>query len=156
MSPAAAKTTRSDLAAELGFELHAAARLFRHSFERRAAAHGVSRAGWQVLWVIARREGLKQAELAEIMGVAPISASRQIDRLEQDNLIERRRDPQDRRCFRLYLTDAAQPLLDQLRPIALENRRIAIKGFTAAEVSELHTLLLRVRANLSDEEALSP
>jgi DNA-binding MarR family transcriptional regulator len=152
MKTQATTPRNSDLAAELGFELHTAARLFRHSFERRASAHGVTRAGWQVLWVIARREGLKQAELAEIIGVAPISASRQIDRLEQEGLIERRRDSQDRRCFRLFLCDAAQPVLEQLRPIAVENRHAAFQGFSASEVSDLHALLVRVRANLTDQD----
>ncbi|MDH4041956.1 MAG: MarR family transcriptional regulator, partial [Gammaproteobacteria bacterium] len=95
-----------DTAARLSFELHGAARLLRRNFDRRAREHDLSRARWQVLWLLDREQGLKQAELAERLDVAPISLGRQLDNLEQEGLVERRRDAGDRRCFRIYLKDA--------------------------------------------------
>src|SRR5690554_499723 len=122
--------TRKDLAAQLSFELHSAARLLRRNFDRRAKEHGLSRSRWQVLWHLPQQEGLKQAELAERMDVAPISLARQIDNLEQEGLVKRHRDEQDRRCFRIWLTDAAQPALVVLRKVALETRHQALAGLS--------------------------
>jgi len=142
---------REEAASQLSFELHSAARLLRRNFDRRAKAHGLTRSRWQVLWHLAREEGLKQAELAERMDVAPISLARQLDKLEQEQLIERVRDDGDRRCFRIHLTPAAQPALATLRTLAEETRTEALAGLQAADIAQLGTLLARVRLNLSRE-----
>ena len=123
-----------------------------HRVDRRARQHDLSRARWQVLFVLAREQGLKQAELAERLDVAPISLGRQLDNLEQEGLVERRRDALDRRCFRIYLTDAAQPALEVLKVLADETRAEALAGLSQAEIAQLQALLCRIRLNLSGEE----
>ena len=144
-------TRTSDSAAALSFELHNAARLLRRTFDRRARSHGLSRARWQVLWTLAREEGLKQSELADRLDVAPISLTRQLDNLEQEGLVERRPDPADRRCFRVFLTTAAGPALDLLGGLAVETRAQAFAGLDAAEVRQLQGLLGRIRENLGND-----
>lgn len=144
----------TDSAAQLGFELHTAARLLKRNFDRRAKSHGLTRARWQVLWILNKEQGMKQAELAERMDVAPISLARQIDLLQAEGLVERRQDPQDRRCYRIFLTDAAAPVLDTLRGLAVEARAQALAGITAEEQRQLMHLLSRVRENLSREETV--
>ncbi|SEA08025.1 MarR family winged helix-turn-helix transcriptional regulator [Microbulbifer marinus] len=141
-----------DGAAQMSFELHSAARLLRRNFDRRAKAHGLSRSRWQVLWHLAKEEGQKQAELAERMDVAPISLARQVDKLQEEGLVERRADPGDRRCFRIYLTPAAEPALETLRGLAQQTRIQALAGFSATEVYQLQGLLERLRENLTREE----
>ncbi|WP_295800534.1 MarR family transcriptional regulator [uncultured Microbulbifer sp.] len=143
---------KADIAAQLGFELHTAARLLKRNFDRRAKAHGLTRSRWQVLWILNKTQGMKQAELAERMDVAPISLTRQIDLLQAEGLVERRQDPQDRRCFRVFLTDAAEPVLKTLHGLAREARGQALAGVSEAEQQQLLNLLGRVRKNLSREE----
>ncbi|MEQ8801758.1 MAG: MarR family transcriptional regulator, partial [Haliea sp.] len=79
--------------------------------------------------------------LVERLDVAPISLTRQLDILEQEGLIERRRDDQDRRCFRIYLTDAAQPALATLRGLAELTRAEALAGLDHDEIVQLKSLL---------------
>ncbi len=143
---------RNDATDQLSFELHTAARLLRRNYDRRARAHGLTRSKWQVLWSLSREQGAKQAELAERLDVAPISLTRQLDILEQEGLIERRRDEQDRRCFRIYLTEAAQPALATLRELAELTRAEALAGLDHDEIVLLKSLLERVRLNLVREE----
>ncbi|MEQ9393609.1 MarR family winged helix-turn-helix transcriptional regulator [Haliea sp.] len=143
---------KEEAASQLSFELHTAARLLRRNYDRRARAHGLTRSKWQVLWSLSREQGAKQAELAERLDVAPISLTRQLDILEQEGLIERRRDDQDRRCFRIYLTDAAQPALATLRGLAELTRAEALAGLDHDEIVQLKSLLERVRLNLVREE----
>ncbi|WP_444918286.1 MarR family winged helix-turn-helix transcriptional regulator [Microbulbifer sp. JMSA003] len=144
--------SREDAATEMSFELHSAARLLRRNFDRRAKDHGLSGSRWQVLWHLLREEGLKQAELAERLDLAPISLARQLDNLQQEGLVERRPDPEDRRCFRIYLTGQAMPALELLGGVAQQTRSEALAGFSAAEVDQLQSLLLRLRKNLTREE----
>ena len=134
----------------VGFSLHDVARLMKRDFDRRAREQGLTRARWQVLWNLARREGIHQAALADLLNVAPISLTRQLDRLEEEGLVERRPDPDDRRRFQLYLTDRAQPALDNLRKLAEQTRRRTLAGLTREDVEALERMLGAMRDNLSD------
>ena len=137
---------------QISFELHRAAHLMRCRFDRLAGVDGLNRSRWQVLWHLSREEGLKQANLAERLAVAPISLARQVDKLEEEGLVERRRDPSDRRCFRLYLTHKAQGVLEKMRMLGEQTRAEALAGFSDKEVAQLQTLLGRIRANLGGGE----
>ncbi|MCO1334716.1 MarR family transcriptional regulator [Microbulbifer sp. OS29] len=144
--------SKEDVATEMSFQLHSAARLLRRNFDRRAKDHGLSGSRWQVLWYLLRDQGLKQAELAERLDLAPISLARQLDNLQQEGLVERRPDPDDRRCFRIYLTERAMPALELLGGVAQQTRSEALVGFSPTEVQQLQALLSRLRKNLTCEE----
>lgn len=90
------------------------ARMVRTEADRRARSHGMTRAQWVMLSRLERQPGLTQKELAELLEVEPITVARLADRLEARGLLERRPDPQDRRCWRLHLLPAAKPVLDEL------------------------------------------
>ncbi len=49
----------------------------------------MTRAKWAVLARLEHHEGLKQAELAEILDLQPITLTRLIDRLRANGLVER-------------------------------------------------------------------
>ena len=70
-----------------------------------------------MLFALSRQEGVNQAGLADYLEVETITLCRMVDRLADAGLVERRADPADRRAWRLFLTDAARPLLGQLRAV---------------------------------------
>ena len=72
----------------LGFLLHDVARLLRKRFEQKARGMGLTRAQWQVLAHLARREGIHQGGLADILDIEPITLVRILDRLEAASLVE--------------------------------------------------------------------
>ncbi|MTI51223.1 MAG: MarR family transcriptional regulator [Alcanivorax sp.] len=134
----------------VGLSVHDVARMIRRDFDRRAREEGLTRARWQVLWHLARHEGVHQAALAEILDVAPISLTRQLERLEQEGLVERRADAADRRRRRLYLTDAATPALRRLRELAAMTRERAFAGLSSEQIDGFREVLEAMRANLCD------
>src|SRR6185312_2557478 len=93
------------------FTLAELQRLMRAYADKAAARHGITRAQWAVLAKVERSEGMKQTELAEQMEMQPITLTRLIDKLCDAGWIERRGDNTDRRVNRLYLKQAAKPLL---------------------------------------------
>ena len=80
------------------FVIHDVARLTRWRFDRKSKSLGLTRAQWTVLAHLYRRDGMQQKTLAKIMEIAPISLTRQLDRLESNSWIERKDDPTDRRA----------------------------------------------------------
>lgn len=134
--------------AQFGFFLHDAARLLRRDYDRRARSLSLSRSRWQILWHLSKHEGIHQAGLAELLDVAPISLARQLDRMQEEALVERRPDTKDRRRYHLYLTEKAKPVLEEMRELGAETRAQALQGFNDAESEQLVAMLARVRANL--------
>src|SRR6478672_12278832 len=99
------------------FEIGETAHALRKAFDRLAVGLGVTRAQWKVLFKLTRSPGLRQVELADILDLEPITLCRIVDRLEDSGLVERSRDPEDRRAWRLHVTERAQPLIEKLKDV---------------------------------------
>jgi DNA-binding MarR family transcriptional regulator len=134
----------------LPFEIAETAHALRRAFDRRAATLGITRAQWKVLFRLERQPGLRQVELADILDVEPITLCRIVDRLEEAGLVERQRDPADRRAWRLEVTDQSQPLIAKLRALADELMAEAFAGITDPELELMRGKLRKIRENISN------
>jgi MarR family transcriptional regulator for hemolysin len=135
---------------DFGFILGDVARLLRTLADQRAAQFGMTKAKWAVLSRLERFEGIKQAELAEMLDLQPISLTRLLDGLCDHGLVERRPDPDDRRAKLLFLTPAARPLLKRLNAVAEELMDDALAGLDRTEIDSMHAGLSRVKENLRE------
>ena len=136
---------------EIGFALNDVARLLRTYADQRARDLNTTRAQWAVLVRLQRCEGVKQAELADSLDLAPITLGRLIDKLTAAGLVERRDDANDRRAHRLFLTDKATPALEQLGALGEDLMARALGGLTPQAVETLKQSLERIRCNLRTE-----
>ncbi len=128
-----------------------AARLMRRRFDERARAIGVTRTQWLALKILSRQEGINQGKLAEFLEVEPITCCRMVDRLEESGLVERRRDPNDRRAWQIFLTDKAHSMAGQLRVIGNSVCDHALEGLSAEKRAQLYDILLTIHANLTND-----
>ncbi len=135
----------------IAFVVADVSRMMRKRFDVAARKIGVTGPQWRVLFIIHRRPGINQGQLADTLEVEPITTCRMVDRLETAGLIERRRDPSDRRAWQLFLTDAAAPLLERVRTVAEEMTDIVTVGLTDAEKQQLVAILGRLRENLLND-----
>ncbi|WP_368667097.1 MarR family winged helix-turn-helix transcriptional regulator [Novosphingobium sp. 18050] len=137
----------------MGTVLAQVARLMRRAFDERAREIGVTRPQWQVLSVLRRYEGIKQAGLAEILEVEPITAGRMIDRMQEAGMVERRADPADRRAWNLHLTDRGGEMIERLQPLAIETSDAAMAGISEADKVQLLATLETILGNLTGKPA---
>lgn len=133
----------------LGFLMSDVSRLMRRRFDERARSSGATGPQWRTLKLLERHEGLNQGQLAELLEVEPITCCRMIDRLEESGFVERRRDPSDRRAWKIYLTDKARPALTELKTIATEMIEDALDGLDAGQRDALFDSLNTIRSNLT-------
>ncbi len=134
----------------LGFLLNDLARLMRSTFEAEieAAAIPVTPAEARVLAHMSRGGALQQTRLACLLGVAPMSLSIFIDRLEAAGLVERTPDPADRRAKLVSLTPAADPVLTQIALAGRRARVLATDGIDAAALDRFSETARRIRDTL--------
>ena len=127
------------------------ARLIRTEADRRARAHGMTRAQWTLMIRLESKPGLLQKELAEILEVEPITVARLVDRLEARGMVERRPDPTDRRCWRLHLTEAAQPLLGEIDVQLTDLADTLCQGVGEDTLATTSAALLRMRDRAQEQ-----
>jgi DNA-binding MarR family transcriptional regulator len=139
------------LTRELLFLLHDVARLLRLDADKRARAHGMTRAQWVILIWLERQPGISQKELAEILDVEPITVARLIDRLETRGMVERRPDPKDRRVWRLHLCAPALPVLREIDEQRAELTRILTDGIDEEMLDITIETLLQMKERLTAE-----
>ena len=144
------KACRYDIDSAIGYAVgHAAARIkiaLRRAFV--AAGHDVTPDQWVVLYRLLENEGLTQAGLGERTVKDKTTITRILDRLEARELLTRRRDPDDRRAQRLYLTEAGRALAQALVPIVQAFADDAYADFTENDKAVLRDLLTRIEGRL--------
>ena len=131
----------------LPFEIGETAHALRKAFDRLAVGLGVTRAQWKVLFRLTRQPGLRQVELADMLDIEPITLCRIVDRLEESGLVARTRDPDDRRAWRLHVTDQAQPLIEKLQGVGAKLVEQAFADIDPKDIEIARQVLARVRDN---------
>jgi MarR family transcriptional regulator for hemolysin len=139
----------------LPFEIGETAHALRKAFDRHAVGLGVTRAQWKVLFRLTRMPGLRQVELADMLDVEPITLCRIVDRLEEAGLVERSRDPEDRRAWRLHVTARAQPLIEKLQTVGAELVADAFSGIDPKDIELTRRVLARMRENAGRSPVIS-
>ena len=128
----------------LGYLLNRTARLMANELAEGLRPAGVAIGQWAVLLFLWARDGLSQAELSRLVAIEPPTMVRTIDRMVRDGLVTRAPDPDDGRLSRIYLTERAWSLRDELVPLAAAVNGEILNGLTANEARTLRRLLAKV------------
>ena len=145
----------------LGFVLIDVSRMLRGAFERRIAVAGLGLTPGEArtLVHVAALEGSRQQDIAQRMGVEPMTLSSYLDRLQSMGFIERRPDPVDRRAKQIFTTGTADDLIAGIRVEQIELMERVTSGLTPDDLSLMRDRLKRMRANLlaieEDQQALA-
>jgi DNA-binding MarR family transcriptional regulator len=123
------------LSDRLGFLLGRAHLAHRSVAERALASLGLGPKGFGALSILVDEGPLSQQRLGERQGVDRTTTVAVVDELERLGLVERRRDPADRRAYSLHATSKGRRVLRKagaaieqaedefLAPIATDDRR---------------------------------
>ena len=97
-----------------------------------------------VLRVVAAREPVSQREVSEALLLDPSDLVTLVDILESAGLVERRRDPADRRRYALEVTPRGQLAVVRLREINRETNEELLAPLDERERAQLAELIGRV------------
>jgi len=135
----------------LGFVLTDVARMLRGAFERRIANAGLGLTPGEArtLVRIATLEGGRQLDIAQRLGIEPMTLSTYLDRLQSLGYVERRPDPADRRAKLIFTTPAAGAMIAGIRTEQVELMEQVTSGIGEEELAMIRDRLRQLRANLS-------
>lgn len=101
-----------------------------------------------LLRALAAVEGRSQQDVAAMLHIPPSRMVSLVDDLERRGLVERRRNPRDRRTRSLALTAAGRRLLVSLFESAARHEERLFGGLSTTERSRLRALLAKVAAQM--------
>ncbi|MBD2526897.1 MarR family winged helix-turn-helix transcriptional regulator [Nostoc sp. FACHB-133] len=133
------------------------ARLLEKHRESILVEYGLNVWSFDVLATL-RRQGqpfrLKPTELYSLLMLSSGAMTNRIDRLEQDGIVTRVRDAEDRRSVMVQLTPKGIQLADTVMPILFEKEKHLLSQFTADEL-QLSIPMLRKLLMLLEQDAKS-
>jgi MarR family transcriptional regulator, organic hydroperoxide resistance regulator len=127
--------------------------LFAKALRTRLQLHQITPGQWYFLRTLWDEEGLSQRELSRRVGTTEPTTVSALRLLARNGMIERVRNPNDRRTINIFLTDKARDMKAELMPVAVEVNDIATGGLSDEEFAQLGHLLQKVRENLSAAQA---
>lgn len=138
-----------------GFLISRTAMRLRLGLRRVFAENGqdVTPEQWGVLLCLWREEGLSQCELAERTVKDRTTITRILDLLEKKGLAERRRDPEDRRTFRIHLTEAGRRAREVLLPLVRGYAEKIYADLGTAQFAALREIMGNINARLDELES---
>ena len=129
-------------------ELFGAIRRARGRAAQEVEREGLSLAQFQLIYPFAdldRDEGMSVGALAEAAGIAPPTATRTLDGLQRQGIVERRPSSEDRRSVSIHVTARGRRLLNRKRALVAKKRE-AVYGSLAPEDRERAPAVLRALA----------
>ncbi len=123
----------------------------RKLFDRDLEGWGVTRSQWTAVVVVARQAGATQRTIADALDMSEAAAGRLIDRLCNEGLLERRAKADDKRAYCVFLTDAAQPILERLGVLGAKHEERTFRGLDDSDLKKLSALLGKIYDNISGQ-----
>jgi len=138
--------THLDISKSVGFLLAKAYQracvIFKEEFE----GYDLTPQQFGLLGFLWQEDGVTQAELSAKSQIDRTTMGGLIDRLEKEGLVVRRSHPEDRRAYRICLTEKGRSLEGVLAPLAIRAQQHFIAKLDQQEVEILKSLLEKIRS----------
>lgn len=138
------------------YQVRGTHRLFARLLEKHIASSDIKTGDWYLLRVLWEKEGISQKELSRQSFVTESSVVTMLKSMVRAGLIVRERDETDKRRMKIFLTDKARGLKNELLPIARDINARAAENIAPGELKTFMKVLARMMGNLDEELARSP
>ncbi|AMK21166.1 MULTISPECIES: MarR family winged helix-turn-helix transcriptional regulator [unclassified Sphingobium] len=148
--------SRSELKRVLAHKMPQVARQWRQLADLALAEFGVSNsAGWCLIYLDRLGPDIRQADLAEELGITQPSLVRTLDQLQAAGLVERVPNPDDRRSNRVAFMPEGQELVGQIEAKLGNLRRELLDGVPDAAIEIIVNLLSLLERRMAERRGQS-
>ncbi len=116
-------------------------------YDRALAPYGIGCGQQFFLLRIFEHQGINVLDLARLGQFDKGTATRAVQKLEEEGYIRSEPDPQDRRMRRLYTTPAAEPIVQEVFAARERWNQILTRGIRQEEIEQADKLLAHMAEN---------
>lgn len=132
----------------LGFMMGTTYRKLSALFQNGLKEYDITPEQWSVLFQVDRTEGLIQKDIAKRSGKDKPTTTRILDHLEGKGLVYKRTGENDRRSFKVYITEKGRALIKETFPIEDQVTDEIMNCISSDEYELLMGLLLRINNHI--------
>ncbi|MBE0455914.1 MULTISPECIES: MarR family transcriptional regulator [Pseudoalteromonas] len=123
-------------------------RLCREAITAAVEPLGLTQSRWiAMIHINHLSEGATQQQLAHSLGIEMPSLTRTVKQLEQQQLIIRRVDEDDKRSRKIYFTEQGQQLLSTLKVLIVDVKQQLYAGLTTEQLDTMAYGLVQMEEN---------
>ncbi len=135
----------NDLDESIGKWISMLYRFTKTYLERELSEYGIGSSQFVCLINLLAKDGIHQEELSSIEKIDKGTITRSLQKLEKLGYVSRIRDTNDRRAYRIYLTDKGLNMKDKIFEVSDKWTTVLSKNLTSEE-KEIAIILLRQMA----------
>ncbi len=132
----------------LGYALHYATRMSMALLQERTKQHNVTVGQFPILVHLWEEQGLTQKALRDLIRVEQPTLANTLKRMERDGLITKIPDKDDKRQWRIYLTQRALDLKETLQEDSRNVNKMIVERLNETEKKEFMRLIGVVTSTL--------
>ena len=130
--------------------LSVADRFYKIYLDQQLAPFGMNSSQYMFLIKICDSPGILQDSLMDMFYVHPSNIVRTLATLEKKEMLTRLPNDQDRRTWKLYPTDRALSIYQEIRTVCENTESILLQGLSEAEKSLFMDLLMQAGKNITE------
>ncbi|AGL02787.1 MarR family winged helix-turn-helix transcriptional regulator [Desulfoscipio gibsoniae] len=140
-----------DIKDSLGFFIAKCHQKAFHIFREKLLPYNLTPPQFSVLAFLWKNDGQSQIQLGTALEMDRTTTSGIIDRMENQGLVIRRPNPEDRRVFMIYLTEAGREMEHTVSRLSHEANAEVAANLSAKEKETLLALLKKLRGDKYEE-----
>ncbi len=138
-----------------GYRLRLLSQMMYRRFQSELDPHDLTPFHWVVLCCLWAEDGLPTSVLGERLNQVGGTITGVIDRMEERALVRRKRDSQDRRVYRIWLTPKGSDLREVLPPLVEKSMHTgSLTGISKREYELFSQIMDQMITNLGNEMGL--
>lgn len=112
---------------------------------------GIKKGEYRVLIQVYIEEGCCQDDIVHYLGIDKFDASKIIKSLIEKKYLTKERDVNDKRKYRLYLTQAAKDIREEFTEVLTDSAEILVQGVSEEEKKVTMRVLIKMAENAYTE-----
>ena len=126
-------------------------RFYKIYLDKQLAPFGINNSQYMFLIKICRSPGILQDSLMDMFYVHPSNIVRTIAALEKQGMITRSPNDKDKRTCKLYPTDHALSVIDEVQAVCERTETLLLQGITETDQELFMNLLVQAGKNITAE-----
>jgi DNA-binding MarR family transcriptional regulator len=119
-------------------------------------SHNPMSSEFKVMGMLTRHGSLNISRIGKWLGISKSNMTANIDKLIEENMVERKSDPNDRRVINVSLTEKGVEYMNRSWDEAHEAVKMRLSSLTIEEMDSLYTSLENIRIILSKLNEVNP
>ncbi|WP_340819754.1 MarR family transcriptional regulator [Methanolobus sp. WCC4] len=116
--------------------------------------YGIGSGQFPFFMRLLHHEGVSQESLASMLRYDRATITRSVNKLEEMGYVSRKRDPNDKRAYCVFLTDKGREMESALFSISTKLNDVLLRGFSEEEKAMFISLIGKAAMNIAEENEI--